>query len=42
MNALYAGVVVSAVLAAIAFWPITSQLMADSAYGADDIYGCCR
>ncbi|AHX15701.1 pyrophosphatase [Dyella jiangningensis] len=40
MNALYAGVAVSAVLAAIAFWPITSQLMADSAYGVGHLYGC--
>ena len=40
MNALYAGVAVSAVLAAIAFWPITSQLMTDSAYGVGHIYGC--
>jgi K(+)-stimulated pyrophosphate-energized sodium pump len=40
MNALYAGVVVSAVLAAIAFWPITQSLMADSAFGPGRIYGC--
>ncbi|MCT7018409.1 sodium/proton-translocating pyrophosphatase, partial [Salmonella enterica] len=40
MNALYAGVAVSAVLAAIAFWPITSQLMAESAYGLGRLYGC--
>ena len=40
MNALYAGVAVSAVLAAIAFWPITSQLMAESAYGVGKLYGC--
>ena len=40
MNALYAGVLVSAVLAAIAFWPITQSLMADSATGPGRIYGC--
>src|SRR3954467_6703857 len=40
MNALYAGVFVSALLAAIAFWPITQSLMADSAWGAGRIYGC--
>ncbi|PTR23930.1 K(+)-stimulated pyrophosphate-energized sodium pump [Luteibacter sp. OK325] len=40
MNALYAGVFVSALLAAIAFWPITQSMMADSAYGAGRIYGC--
>ena len=27
MSALYKGVIVSAVLAAIAFWPITTQLI---------------
>src|SRR3546814_40637 len=40
MGALYKGVIVSAVLAAIAFWPITTQLMADSSYGAMNLYGC--
>jgi K(+)-stimulated pyrophosphate-energized sodium pump len=40
MNALYAGVFVSALLAAIAFYPITQSLMADSAFGANRIYGC--
>jgi K(+)-stimulated pyrophosphate-energized sodium pump len=40
MNALYAGVFVSAVLAAIAFWPITKILMGESAYGVGPIYGC--
>ncbi|MGN6093428.1 MAG: sodium-translocating pyrophosphatase [Luteibacter jiangsuensis] len=40
MNALYAGVAVSAVLAAIAFWPITQALMADSGFGVGRIYGC--
>jgi len=40
MNALYAGVAVSAVLAAIAFYPITKALMADSAFGVGNLFGC--
>lgn len=40
MGALYKGVIVSAVLAAIAFYPITTQLMADSSYGAMNLYFC--
>src|SRR4249919_3495235 len=40
MGALYRGVIVSAVLAAIAFYPITQQLMADSSYGAMNLYWC--
>ncbi|KAF1687290.1 sodium-translocating pyrophosphatase [Pseudoxanthomonas broegbernensis] len=40
MGALYKGVIVSGVLAAIAFWPITTALMADSPYGAAHLYGC--
>lgn len=40
MGALYKGVIVSAVLAAIAFYPITTQLMADSSYGALNLYFC--
>jgi K(+)-stimulated pyrophosphate-energized sodium pump len=40
MGALYKGVIVSAVLAAVAFYPITTQLMADSSYGALHLYGC--
>ncbi|MGN6728789.1 MAG: sodium-translocating pyrophosphatase [Rhodanobacteraceae bacterium] len=39
MNALYAGVLVSGILAAAAFWPITSQLMAASTYGVGHLYG---
>src|SRR3546814_16632510 len=38
--ALYKGVIVSAVLAAIAFYPITTQLMADNSFGALNLYGC--
>ena len=40
MGALYKGVIVSGVLAAIAFYPITTQLMADSSYGALNLYFC--
>ncbi|GAB2497124.1 sodium-translocating pyrophosphatase [Pseudoxanthomonas sangjuensis] len=40
MGALYKGVIVSGVLAAIAFYPITRSLMADSAYGANALFGC--
>ncbi|AJC47261.1 sodium-translocating pyrophosphatase [Xanthomonas sacchari] len=40
MGALYKGVVVSAVLAALAFWPVTQQLMGDTAAGAGKLYGC--
>ncbi|MEO6066021.1 MAG: sodium-translocating pyrophosphatase [Lysobacterales bacterium] len=40
MGALYRGVIVSAVLAAIAFYPITTELMADSPFGAMNIYFC--
>jgi K(+)-stimulated pyrophosphate-energized sodium pump len=40
MGALYKGVIVSAVLAAIAFYPVTTALMGDSAIGAIALYGC--
>ncbi len=40
MGALYKGVIVSAVLAAIAFYPITTQLMGDSSYGPMNLYWC--
>jgi K(+)-stimulated pyrophosphate-energized sodium pump len=40
MGALYKGVIVSAVLSAIAFYPVTTQLMADNSYGAMSLYGC--
>ena len=40
MGALYKGVIVSGVLAAIAFWPVTTQLMADSHFGATNLYLC--
>src|SRR5690606_35553843 len=40
MGALYRGVIVSGVLAAIAFYPITTQLMGDGQIGAMNLYGC--
>ncbi len=40
MGALYKGVIVSGVLAAIAFWPVTTQLMANSSYGVLNLYLC--
>jgi K(+)-stimulated pyrophosphate-energized sodium pump len=40
MGALYKGVIVSAMLAAVAFYPITMQLMADSSHGAMNLYWC--
>ncbi len=40
MGALYKGVIISAVLAAIAFLPITQSLMADNSHGAMNIYWC--
>jgi K(+)-stimulated pyrophosphate-energized sodium pump len=40
MGALYKGVIISAVLAAVAFYPITTQLMGDNAHGAMNLYIC--
>jgi len=40
MGALYKGVIVSGVIAAIAFYPITMQLMADSSYGPLNLFWC--
>ncbi|TWI10382.1 sodium-translocating pyrophosphatase [Aerolutibacter ruishenii] len=40
MGALYKGVIVSAVLAAVAFYPITTALMGDSPLGAMNLFGC--
>ncbi len=40
MGALYKGVIVSGVLAAIAYYPITTELMADNTHGAMNIYWC--
>ncbi len=40
MGALYKGVAVSGVLAAIAFWPITMQLMGGFGYGALNLWFC--
>lgn len=40
MGALYKGVIVSGVIAAALFWPITTQLMADNNHGATNLYLC--
>ncbi|MHC1673931.1 sodium-translocating pyrophosphatase [Stenotrophomonas maltophilia] len=40
MGALYKGVIVSGVLAAIAFYPITIGLMGDNVHGPMALYGC--
>ena len=40
MGALYKGVIVSGVLAAVAFYPITTQMMADSPLGAMNLFLC--
>ena len=40
MGALYKGVIVSGVLAAIAFWFVTRSMMADSSYGATNLFLC--
>lgn len=40
MGALYKGVIVSGVLAAIAFYPITTGLMSDNVHGPMPLYGC--
>ena len=40
MGALYKGVIVSAILAALAFYPITIELMSDNADGAFNLYAC--
>lgn len=40
MGALYKGVIVSGVLAAIAFYPITTGLMSDNVHGSMALYGC--
>ncbi|HDS1012424.1 TPA: sodium-translocating pyrophosphatase [Stenotrophomonas maltophilia] len=40
MGALYKGLIVSGVLAAIAFYPITTGLMGDNVHGPMALYGC--
>lgn len=40
MGALYKGVIVSGVLAAIAFYPVTTILMTDNVHGPLPLYGC--
>ncbi len=40
MNALYKGVIVSGVLAAVAFYPVTTSMMSDSPLGATNLFLC--
>jgi K(+)-stimulated pyrophosphate-energized sodium pump len=40
MGALYRGVIVSGVIAAVLFYPITNALMADNTFGATNLYLC--
>ena len=40
MGALYRGLIVAGVLAAIAFYPVTSMLMGDSSHSVNSLYGC--
>ncbi|MEZ0469191.1 sodium-translocating pyrophosphatase [Luteimonas salinilitoris] len=40
MGALYKGVIVSGVIAAILYYPITAELMADNSHGATNLYIC--
>ena len=40
MGALYRGVIVSAVVSAAMFYPITTELMSDNSFGANNLYGC--
>ena len=40
MGALYKGVIISGVIAAILFYPITTQLMGDNSFGAMSLYWC--
>lgn len=40
MGALYKGVIISGVVAAIMFYPITTQLMGDNSFGAMNLFWC--
>ena len=40
MGALYKGVIVSGVIAAVFFWFVTKSLMGDSVYGANNLFLC--
>ena len=40
MGALYRGLIVAGGLAAVAFYPVTHQMMASSSFGAMPVYGC--
>ncbi|MGE0859008.1 MAG: sodium-translocating pyrophosphatase [Gammaproteobacteria bacterium] len=40
MGALYKGLIVAGLLAAAAYYPVTKELMADSSYGVNALFGC--
>ncbi|MDQ3287711.1 MAG: sodium-translocating pyrophosphatase [Pseudomonadota bacterium] len=40
MGALYKGVIISAVVSAVLFYPVTTMLMADNIHGPMNLYGC--
>ena len=40
MGALYKGLIVAGLLAAAAYYPVTKNLMADSSYGVNALFGC--
>ncbi|HEY5612980.1 MAG TPA: sodium-translocating pyrophosphatase [Lysobacter sp.] len=40
MGALYKGVIISAVVSAVLFYPVTTMLMGDNSYGATNLFGC--
>ncbi len=40
MGALYKGVIVSAVVSAVLFYPVTTMLMGDNSFGPMNLYGC--
>ncbi|OLK85439.1 pyrophosphatase, partial [Xanthomonas oryzae pv. oryzicola] len=40
IGGLYKGMIVSGVLAALAYWPITQSLMRDNSHGATALYAC--
>src|SRR5204863_8258331 len=39
MNALYRAVIVSALISALAFWPVTTAFDSTGKYGFDNLYG---
>ncbi len=40
MGALYKGLIVAGLLAAAAYYPVTKELMSDSSYGVNALFGC--